>query len=149
LVELVVLVARSDGRNEIEILVLRHELAVLRRQVAPELTVCMHQREPPVRFVIRDRDANFTDAFAGVSVRGRPNCAHANPRACVLIVGPGNLRRVLDEFIRHYNGHRPHRALRQRPPLRPDAPSARPPTAGGVRRHDVLGGLVHEYSQVG
>jgi hypothetical protein len=34
LVEVVVLVARSDERNEIEILVLCHELAVLRRQVA-------------------------------------------------------------------------------------------------------------------
>jgi hypothetical protein len=32
LVELVVLVARSDERKEIEILVLRHELAVLRRR---------------------------------------------------------------------------------------------------------------------
>jgi putative transposase len=146
-----------------------HPTAAWVVQQARELSACLQDREPPVRFVIRDRDSKFTDAFDAVFqsdgariVRTPIRAPAANSfaerwvgtvrRECLdhlLIVGPGHLRRVVDEFVQHYNGHRPHRALRQRPPLKPDAPSARPPTAGGVRRHDVLGGLIHEYSQVG
>jgi len=47
----------------------------------------------------------------------------------------------------HYNVHRPHRALGQRPPLR----SGEPPTfvpAGRVVRRDRLGGLIHGHAQV-
>jgi putative transposase len=63
------------------------------------------------------------------------------------IVGCRQLRWVLCEYADHYNGHRPHRALGQAPPLG----SAEPPVipaAGRVARRDRLGGLIHEYAQV-
>ena len=40
----------------------------------------------------------------------------------LLILGKRHLRKVLAEYTRHYNGHRPHQALRQRPPLRRTRP---------------------------
>jgi hypothetical protein len=47
---------------------------------------------------------------------------------------------------RHYNSHRPHRSLHQRPPV-DDTP--RPSGAAiHVLRRDRLGGLLHEYQQV-
>jgi hypothetical protein len=65
----------------------------------------------------------------------------------ILILGAGHLARVLDEYVEHYNEHRPHRSLDQRPPEAHDTPLARhhtfPPSI--IRRRDVLGGLIHEY----
>ncbi len=37
----------------------------------------------------------------------------------ILILGEGHLRKVLAEFARHYNGHRPHQSLQQEPPRQP------------------------------
>jgi putative transposase len=53
---------------------------------------------------------------------------------------------VPHEFVEHYNAHRPHRSLHQRPP----AGNTPPPSGAAVRplRRDRLGGLVHEYLQV-
>ena len=34
----------------------------------------------------------------------------------MLIAGPRHLRAVLDEYVAHYNHHRPHRARNLRPP---------------------------------
>jgi hypothetical protein len=42
-----------------------------------------------------------------------------------------------------YNGHRPHRALGQAPPLEPSEPIVLAPP-GRVVRRDRLGGLIHE-----
>jgi putative transposase len=64
----------------------------------------------------------------------------------LLITGRRHLAAVLREYIRHYNYHRPHRSLNQRPPAG-DAP----PRSGAtirVLRRDRLGGLLHEYVQV-
>jgi hypothetical protein len=62
-----------------------------------------------------------------------------------LILNRRHLERVLPVYIQHYNAHRPHRSLNQRPPdLSEPAPS--PVTnIGRIRRRDVLGGLIHEY----
>jgi putative transposase len=64
----------------------------------------------------------------------------------MLLTGQRHLRLVLNEYVDHYNSHRPHRALHQSPPagrLNPPAPGA---NLRGLRR-DRLGGLIHEYSQ--
>jgi putative transposase len=64
----------------------------------------------------------------------------------MLIFGRRHLESVVDEYVDHYNGHRPHRSLGQAAPLR----LAQPPVAlagGRVVRRDRLGGLIGEYSQ--
>ena len=68
----------------------------------------------------------------------------------MLILGRRHLEAVLAEYVEHYNAHRPHRSLRQRPPAGSDAT---PPTIGNVdtaslRRADRLGGLIREYRMV-
>jgi transposase InsO family protein len=58
---------------------------------------------------------------------------------------------VLGEFVRHYNSHRPHRALDQRAPLESGQRLPRlieHPDPTQLRRTDLLGGLIHEYRLV-
>ena len=64
----------------------------------------------------------------------------------ILITGPRHLDLVLREYVQHFNAHRPHRCLDQRPP----AGGIPPPSGADIRvlRRDRLGGLVHEYLQV-
>jgi transposase InsO family protein len=64
----------------------------------------------------------------------------------ILITGPRHLAAVLQEYVEHYNTHRPHRSLHEHPP----AGHTPPPSAATVRplRRDYLSGLVHEYLQV-
>jgi putative transposase len=67
----------------------------------------------------------------------------------LLILGRSHLRHVLTAYVAHYNGHRPHRALEQRPPLSQPLPEERARAEvidlDSVRRNDLLGGLIHEY----
>jgi putative transposase len=124
------------------------------------------------RFLIRDRDTKFPRAFDdvfasdGIQIIRTPiQAPNANAYAerwvrtvrqeCLdwmLIWSRRHLERVLDEYVRHYNEERPHRALRLRPPSSSDIGSAPTPSvvavADRVRRRDRLGGLVHEYYQV-
>jgi transposase InsO family protein len=119
------------------------------------------------RFVVRDRDTKFTAAFdavfaaVGIEVLRTPvRAPRANAyaerwvgtvrRECLdrmLVVGRRHLVSVLGEYADHYNGHRPHRALGQAPPLGPGEPMVFV-LAGRVVRWDRLGGLIHEYAQV-
>jgi hypothetical protein len=62
----------------------------------------------------------------------------------ILITGRRHLTEVLDQFVHHYNGHRPHQSLDQRPPVPRRAPD-RPPVEGSICRRAVLGGLINEY----
>ena len=118
---------------------------------------------------IRDRDTKFTRAFDDVwrsigaqMIRTPVRAPNANAfaerwvgtvrRECLdhlLIVGPRHLARVLAVYVGHYNPHRPHRGLGLvAPDPRPIPNVTRPLTADRIRRHDVLGGLIHEYIAV-
>jgi putative transposase len=117
------------------------------------------------RFLIRDRASQFTASFDTVLadvgirvVRIPPRCPRANCFAerfvgtlraeltdRMLIVNQRHLRAVLAEYVRHYNGRRPHRACGLRPP-RPTHPVA----DSGYERitcRPVLGGLINEYER--
>jgi putative transposase len=122
------------------------------------------RQQPPVRFLVRDRDSKFTRSFDEIfrpegirvirtPVRAPRAKAHAERwvgslrRECpdwILILGRRHLERVVRDYAGHHNEHRPHRALDQRPPLaKPPPPDPPPPTS--IRRRDRLGGLLHEY----
>ena len=60
----------------------------------------------------------------------------------ILILGEGNLRKVLAEFARHYNGHRPHQSLQQQAPHRPRRAID---ITARIKRRQILGGLISEY----
>jgi putative transposase len=122
------------------------------------------------RFVVRDRDSKFTCEFDEVfrsegirvikaPVRAPKARAHAERwvgsvrRECLdrlLILGRRHLEHVLAIYTGHYNEHRPHRALAQRPPLIELSPREEQSICDvidldQVRRRDLLGGLINEY----
>jgi putative transposase len=135
-------------------------------QQARNLLMALDDRVGQFRFLVRDRDAKFTAAFDAVvaaeaiKVLTTPvRAPRANAYAerwvgtvrrelldRMLILGCRQLWSVLAEYADHYNGHRPHRALEQAPPVGPGVPVALAPPARIVRR-DRLGGLIHEYAQ--
>lgn len=116
------------------------------------------------RFLIRDRDTKFTQSFdavltdAGVRIlKSPPQAPRANAfaerwvgsarRECtdrLLITGRRHLTAVMDEYVRHYNDHRPHQSLDQQPP-QPRLAQAPAPTGSTIRRRPILGGLINEY----
>jgi len=64
----------------------------------------------------------------------------------LLVVSRRHLESVLGEYFRHYNEQRPHRGLDLGVPMGGSAPEG--PAGFAVERHDVLGGLIHEYRPV-
>jgi putative transposase len=63
----------------------------------------------------------------------------------VLIPGERHLRSILAEYARHYNGHRPHQGLQQEPPRRQSGKTT--DITARIKRRQVLGGLISEYSR--
>ena len=61
----------------------------------------------------------------------------------ILILGRRLLEHVLRTYRRHYNEHRPHRALDLLPPSSRNPTPPNPPNR--IQRRDLLGGLIHEY----
>jgi uncharacterized membrane-anchored protein len=65
-----------------------------------------------------------------------------------LIWNQAQLLHALREYERHHNRHRSHRGIANARPLRPlPRPITDPAalTCLHIRRHDRLGGLLHEY----
>jgi putative transposase len=136
-------------------------------QQARNLLMTLDDREQPLRFLIHDRDSKFNGGFdhvfqsEGVAVVRTPvRAPNANAHAerwvgsvrreCLdrlLIFSRRQLVHVLRVYTRHYNQHRPHRALALRPPEQANR-SATPlsaPAYPQLTRRDLLGGLIHEY----
>lgn len=120
------------------------------------------------RLLIHDRDTKFGRAFdevfrtEGIEVIRTPvRAPNANAFAerwvrtvrgdCLdrlLIIGRRHLEHVLRVYTKHYNEHRPHRALRLDPPDGGNPKTADLTHAAPVVcRHDLLGGLIHEYQR--
>jgi len=136
-------------------------------QQARNLLMDLGERAGQFRFLVRDRAGQFTEAFdavlsaAGIEVaKIPPRSPRANAYAerwvravraevtdRMLIAGPRHLRAVLDEYVADYNQHRPHPARSLRSPDEGGITTA--PVTGlamaRIRRHEVLGGLIHEY----
>ncbi|WP_433191219.1 hypothetical protein [Actinoallomurus sp. CA-150999] len=64
----------------------------------------------------------------------------------LLIYKERHLCRVLAEYERHYNHHRPHRARDRRPPQPISAEAPADLDRARLRRVEVLDGLINEYS---
>ncbi|MEV6160225.1 integrase core domain-containing protein [Nonomuraea sp. NPDC052129] len=132
-------------------------------QQARNLMIELGDRAEGVKFLIRDRDAKFTAVFdevfaaVGVTVMKTPpqtpraNCyaerrirtVRAECTDRMLIYGERHLRSVLDEYIDHYNGHRPHQSRGQRPPDQDRLVVVS--MEGRIERHEILGGAINEY----
>jgi transposase InsO family protein len=127
------------------------------RQLMWELSV----REPPLRFLIHDRDMKFTTPFdtvfrsEGIDVIRTPvRAPNANAYAerwirsvreealdKLLIFHEQHLRRVMCDYIDYHNIARPHQGINQRTPVRRPVLEA----SGPIRYRNVLGGILHDY----
>jgi putative transposase len=135
-------------------------------QAARNFLMDLGQLPTSVKFLIRDRAGQFTGCFdavftaEGIRILASPPQAPRANSICermigtlrrevfdrLLIVNEHHLRRVLTEYLLHYNTARPHRSLGQLAPAQADT---RPPEINlaeyRIRRKQVLGGLTHEY----
>ncbi|RAG80756.1 integrase [Streptacidiphilus pinicola] len=120
-----------------------------------------------VRFLIRDRDAKYpammnqilqhsgiAPVLTGVQVPRMNAVMERWVRTLrtelldrTLIWNEAHLGRALRTYERHYNQHRPHRALAGAAPMQalPRPLSPHQIERLDIRRHDRLGGVLHEY----
>ena len=134
-----------------------------RRNLLMDIT----DRATSVTFLLRDRDCRFTSTFDAVFTADGIRILTSPPRApranaiCervigtlrrelldrILIVNERHLRRILTDYLHHFNAARPHQALAQ---LTPTQAETQPPhvtnlASHQVRRRPILDGLTSEY----
>lgn len=132
-------------------------------QQARNLVMDLGERAATVRFLIRDRDAKFTDVFDSVFtdigarvIKAPVRAPRANAfaerfvgtvrRECLdhlLIISERHLRGVLAQWQEHYHDHRPHQGRRQQAPN--DRPERKVDVTTVIQRRAVLGGLINQY----
>jgi len=144
-----------------------HPTAQWTAQQARNLALEMGERFESLRFVIRDRDGTYAEPFDAVfaaedieTVKTAPQSPRMNAhceRAIgtlrrefldhVLLWNEAQARHVVETYAKHYNGHRPHQARGQLPPLADDqtAPLTDLDSKRWLLRTRVLGGLINEY----
>jgi hypothetical protein len=64
----------------------------------------------------------------------------------MLIYNPRHLLRILEEFVAHYNEHRPHQRRGQCPPAREMCPPVVDLHQRRTRRRTILHGIINEYA---
>jgi len=116
------------------------------------------------RFLIRDNDRKYGPAFdrvatgSGITILRTPiRAPRANAtcerflgsvrRECldhILVLGEGQLRRVLREYVAYFNTARPHQGIGQAIPSTP-APAPLSRLSAPIVSIPVLGGLHHNY----
>jgi transposase InsO family protein len=145
-----------------------HPTAAWVTQTARNLVMDLDDVGCRARFMIRDRDGKFPSGFdavladAGIRVvltgvrMPRMNAIMERwVQTCrrelldrTLIWNQHHLLHALHEFEHFYNGHRPHQGIANARPLHPlPAPITSPVRIAQlhIRRHDRLGGILHEY----
>ncbi len=135
-------------------------------QAARNLFLRHGHKLAPTRALLRDRGSQFVDTFdeifrtEGLKILKTPiRTPVANSFAerwigslrrelldRTIIWNQRQLERLAVDYIAHYNHHRPHQSLHQRPPNpnRTGTPSAPPPPPGNVRS-PRCNGLINEY----
>jgi putative transposase len=118
-----------------------------------------------IRFVIRDGASQFLTGFDDVFrsddatiIRTPPYTPVANAYAerwvgtvrrelCdrTLIWNQRQFQQLLNDYVEHYNTHRPHRSLGQRAPNTADVVAYRP--GQPIRQHPTCNGLINQYRQ--
>ncbi|MBV9026503.1 MAG: transposase [Streptomycetaceae bacterium] len=113
--------------------------------------------------LIRDRDAKFTAAFDAVFasegitvVKIPPRSPNCNPHAerfirsarqeCtnqILLFDRGHAEKILHDYARHFNSHRPHQGRNQLAPH--DDPNVIPLPTARIERRQAVAGLINEY----
>jgi putative transposase len=148
-------------------------------QQARNVTMDLDDHGVTPRFLIRDRDTKYVGSFdeifrsEGAQILQTPfRTPNANAHAerfvrtirseCLdhtLILNARHLKRLLRQYLLHYNHHRPHQGIAQEIPVagsghRLALPAAVSPTPDDGRRsstrilrRDRLGGLIHEYEK--
>jgi putative transposase len=131
-------------------------------QQARNLAVELGVRVDSLRFLLRDRDAKYTESFDAVFaavLRTAPRAPRMNAH-CERVIGSlrrealdhlliwseAHARQLVDAYARHYNSHRPHQARGHLPPLAHEHP-AHPTDLAAPRllRTRILGGVINEY----
>ncbi|MBF6557916.1 MAG: transposase [Acidimicrobiales bacterium] len=147
--------------------VTRHPTGAWVTQQARNFLMALDDRADAFRLLVRDRDAKFSASFdavftgSGMAVlKTPPQAPRANTyaerwirtlrRECldrVMIVGQRHLVAVLSAYVTHYNDHRAHRSLGQRPPNATisSIDLTAVPIDTRIERREVLGGLINEY----
>ena len=143
-----VLLGRGQASKNVEIMVLRHEVPVPRRQVTwpkPDwadrailsaltkllpVTLRAQRLVTPTTLLTWHRPGRVARP---TSIRHMQTSAAQHTHA-----GERHLRLVLDEYADHYSTHQPHRTLNHNRPAGRTDPSAKGTTVGVLRR-DRLG----------
>ena len=134
-------------------------------QQARNLAMDLGDRLGTLRFLIHDRDPLFSTAFGEVFkaeglevITTLPKTPRMNA-ICervigtlrrelldrTLVLGERHLALVLCEYVKHYNGHRPHQSRQQRPPDIQTQPARDVTDLRSVRRKPVVAGMINEY----